>query len=535
MKISTRIGLIVGCSALGMLVLIVFALQTIYSSMLEDRKAHIKLIVTLAGNQAGIYLAQEKNGTLTRAEAQAKARQALSGLRQGDDFVFVRDLEGMTLVHPDPRKEGKVDPGSKMADGRTTIQVYLDALKTRNLALVEIKTKRPSGTEEVSKISGLYKIPEWGWIVGFGEYVDDIEQDYWHNASFFVLLGAGIFLVITSLALVMLRYIRRSLLSIKETVTRIEGDLDLTIHARVIGKDEISELSIALNRLLDKLRSSLLGIVQSILRVAESSARLAQDSNQVAISSEQQSDSASKVAASIEEMTVSIARVSDRTGEAHLLSNQSGQYALEGDRVIGQTVDDINRIADSVGLASGRIQELQVNSAQIASIVVVIKEVADQTNLLALNAAIEAARAGEQGRGFAVVADEVRKLAERTTTSTKEIAAMIDAIGRGSEDAVDSMADAVDRVAHGVRRAGDASESMKKIGNGSHQAGAMVEEITSAIREQSQASNAIAGSIETIAQMAEGCSSAAKNSAQSAFELDQLAREMRSIVSAYRL
>ena len=451
MKISTRIGLVVGCSALGMLVLILFALQTIYSSMLEDRKAHIKLIVTLAGNQAGMFLAQEKSGALSRAEAQTKARQALSGWREGDDFVFVRDMEGVTLVHPDPRKEGKFDLGSKMEDGRTLMQVYLDALKETNLALVEIKTKRPSGTAEVSKINGLYRIPDWGWIVGFGEYVDDIEQDYWHNASLFVLLGAVIFLLITSLALVMSRYIKHSLLSIKEAVTRIEGGLDLTIHAEVIGKDEISELSTALNRLLDKLRGSLLGIVQSTNRVAESSARLAQDSNQVAISSAQQSDSAANVAANIEEMTVSIARVSERTSEAHLLSSQSGQYAQEGDRVIGQTVDDINLIAESVGRASERIEELQVNSAQISSIVSVIKDVADQTNLLALNAAIEAARAGEQGSGFAVVADEVRKLAERTTSSTKEIASMIDTIGSVSKEAVDSMSHAVDLVGTGVR------------------------------------------------------------------------------------
>lgn len=535
MKISTRIGFVVGCSALGMVVLIIFALQTIYSSMLEDRKAHIKLIVTLAGNQAGIYLAQEKNGTLTRTEAQTKARQALSGLREGDDFVFVRDMEGVTLVHPDPRKEGKFDLGSKVADGRTLMQVYLDALKTTNLALVEIKTKRPSGTAEVSKINGLYKIPDWGWIIGFGEYVDDIDEDCWHNASLFVLLGTFIFLLITSLAVAMARYIRRSLWSIKEAVTRIEGDLDLTIHAEVIGKDEISELSTAMNRLLDKLRSSLLGIVQSTNSLAESSAQLAQGSNQVAVSSSQQSDSASNVAASIEEMTVSIARVSERTGEAHLLSNQSGQYALAGDRVIAQTVDDINQIAESVGRVSERIQELQVNSTRISSIVSVIKEVADQTNLLALNAAIEAARAGEQGLGFAVVADEVRKLAERTTTSTKEIASMIETIGRVSEEAILSMTCAVELVSNGVRRTGEASASMKRIGDGSRQAGEMVAEITSAIREQSQASNAIAGSIENIAQMAEECSSAAKNSAQSAFELDQLAREMRSIVSVYRL
>lgn len=535
MRISTRIGLIVSCSILGMAVLILFALQTIHSSMLEDRRAHIKLMVTLAGNQVGVFLDQEKNGTLSRDEAQAKAKQALSGLRDDENFVFVRDMKGMTLVHPDKRKLDRVDLGSKGANGKTTFQIYVDALETTNLALVEIMTKRPSGDVDVPKINGLNKIKEWEWIIGFGEYIDDIEKSYWRNAFNFISIGSVIIVLIIILAVIMSRYISRSLFSIREAVSRIEGDLDFTIHAEVIGKDEISEVSTALNRLLDKLRSSLTAIAQSASKVVESSAQLALGSKKVADNSEQQSDSAANMAACVEEMTVSITQVSDRAREAHTLSIQSGKDALIGENVIAQTVTDINRIANSVKQASGRITELEVTSGQISSIVSVIKEVADQTNLLALNAAIEAARAGEQGRGFAVVADEVRKLAERTTRATKEIAVMIDAIKSVSKEAVESMAQAEVMVENGVRRATDASEAMQKIGQGSKQTGEMVEEITAAIREQSQASNAIAGSVENIAQMAEECSAAAKNSAESAGELDRLATDMQHIVRAYRL
>lgn len=170
-KLSTRLGLIVICAALGAVVLAVVALQTIRSTMLEDRQAQIRLTVDFAGKLAASFVAQEKSGKLSREEAQAKAKEALSTLRSGDDYVFVRTSEGLVVVHTDPRKEGKVDLGSKMPDGRTLMQVYVDSLKASNQSLVEVKTKRPKGEVEVPKINGLVKIPEWDWIVGFGLFV----------------------------------------------------------------------------------------------------------------------------------------------------------------------------------------------------------------------------------------------------------------------------------------------------------------------------------------------------------------------------
>ena len=343
------------------------------------------------------------------------------------------------------------------------------------------------------------------------------------------------FVAVGALGFFLLTNIRASLRQIQSMVNRIETDLDFTVRVDVKKHDEIGQTTSALNRLLDKLQDNLNSIAAGAQSVAAAANEMSSTSTHVATASTQQSEAASDMAATVEEMTVSINHVADRSLEANRISSESGRLASSGEEVIGHTVEDMNDIASTVNEAAALIQQLEANSQQISNVVAVIRDVADQTNLLALNAAIEAARAGEQGRGFAVVADEVRKLAERTSTSTKEISSTIDTMRASASNAVDSMQGVVSRVALGVERAQEANTSIKQIGEGSRNAVHMVEEITEAIREQGTATNNIAMQVERIAQMSEESSAAAANSAQAAQDLDRLAGDMQRIVSAYRL
>ena len=319
----------------------------------------------------------------------------------------------------------------------------------------------------------------------------------------------------------------------KAAVERIAQG-DLTAEIRVKAGDGTSLLA-ATRNMQANLRKMVSELKSNAEGVASAAGQLSSASEQVASATAHQSEAASAMAAAVEEMTVSINHVSDSAREAHGVTAGTGEQSQAGSRVIEDTVVEMQKISATVGDAAQTIQAMGESSQRISGIVQVIKDVAEQTNLLALNAAIEAARAGEQGRGFAVVADEVRKLAERTAQATAEIGGMIDEVQSSARAAVGTMQQAVGRVADGVGLAQKASASMAGISGGAQQVVQAVNDISSALKEQSVASNDIAANVEKIAQMSEENSAATKEAAQTAQRLEQLAAQTRQAVGAFRV
>ncbi|MDQ7988942.1 MAG: methyl-accepting chemotaxis protein [Candidatus Dactylopiibacterium sp.] len=358
-----------------------------------------------------------------------------------------------------------------------------------------------------------------------------VARGVWLNLTW---LGVGIVAVL-ALAAWLVRSVTRGLDELRDGVTRVEHSLDMRHRVPVRSQDELGATAVAFNRLLERMQGSLRSVADVARELGQASLAATDTASRLADASSQQSNSAASMAASIEELTVSINHVGDRAAQTNERVGAAGALATQGETVVQQTVDDIQRIADTVQASAGAIDGLEARSESIADVIKVIQDVADQTNLLALNAAIEAARAGEQGRGFAVVADEVRKLAERTAQSTRQITETIGAMRHEAHTASHSMRGAVEQVSQSVTRAGQASEAIRGIGSGARESVSMVAEITDAIREQSEASNSVAQTVERIAQMSEESAAAAQQGAQAAQGLDALARRMHGEVARYTL
>lgn len=539
-------GMSLRSKLLAMTVMTVAALAVLFtvllingkSQMLEDRQAKVRNLVEVAHGTLVFFEKEAREGRMTTEEAKKAAAASIRLMRYDKvEYFWINDLTDTMIMHPiKPDMDGKKLDQLKDKNGKLFFTEMSRIVKSQGSGFVDYLWPKPGSEEGVPKISFVMGFEPWGWLIGSGIYIDDIDAKFRSDAMKLLLWGLGIAGFIAISSLLLSNNIIRTLggdPSLASSITKRIAAGDLATPVECDPEDKESLLA-NIRTMQETLRGMIASIVSNAEQVAGAANQLLSASEEVADRATQQSDAASSMAASVEQMAVSIDQVKENATEAHGISQAAGTLSEEGAAVIHRAASEMHKISDAVQSSSKIVEELGRQSDHITSIVNTIKEIADQTNLLALNAAIEAARAGEQGRGFAVVADEVRKLAERTSLSTTEIAGMVSKIQNGTRSAVNSMQAGVEQVSNGVELANQAGASINQIRDGSSRVAIVVNGISDSITEQSIASTEIAQKLETIAQMSEESAIAVHHTADAARHLQSLSASLHETVARFR-
>jgi len=330
----------------------------------------------------------------------------------------------------------------------------------------------------------------------------------------------------------------RTIIGVVRQGTKVLGIIssgDLTARMEGEFKNNYAGYQGQINSVGESLENIVRKVTDAVTATASASSQISASSEEMAAGSQEQSAQAGEVATAVGQMTSTILETSKNANNAAENAKNAGIVAKEGGRVVDETVKGMIRIAEVVKKSAETVQALGKSSDQIGEIVQVIDDIADQTNLLALNAAIEAARAGEQGRGFAVVADEVRKLAERTTKATKEIAVMIKQIQKDTGEAVVSMQQGTVEVENGKQLADKAGESLKQIISGADEVGAIISQVATASQEQSSAAEQISQNIEAISNVTHESVTGIQQIARASEDLNRLTNDLQNLVSNFKI
>lgn len=484
LSIKAKLTSVVLLSILLILIACVYNLQLQRTTSLLEREDKLSAQVEAAVSLVDHYYQQRTELGDERAKQQALS--ALQALRYDqDNYFWVLNQQLTVVMHPiKPELDGKSAADFKDGGGKYHWREMVDISRTpAQKGFLDYQWLSPE-KQLKDKISYVQLFPEWNWILGSGLLVADIDDAFYATAT---KLG-GVAVVIFGLLLMSGFAVSRNILVPLTTLidsTHKIADGDLRIRMNMTRKDELGDVSQQIDKMLDKLQATLRAAHDSATQSSTMASHIAQASEEAATSVNAQHTQLEMLSTAMTEMSATISDVANNAENTSSSMLRVVNHATENDRTMAQTSEAISAVSHDIATSHALVTELQSGVDEISKVVEVIRDVSEQTNLLALNAAIEAARAGEQGRGFAVVADEVRNLASRTQQLTNEVQDTISKLTQQAQRTFEAMQNSNKMVEQSVASSVKTREQIKTILDEMHNANDRVAQIAAASEQQS--------------------------------------------------
>ncbi|WP_426356940.1 methyl-accepting chemotaxis protein [Pseudocolwellia sp. HL-MZ19] len=538
LKIKRRLQLNLVIVFISFITFIFLTLNAFKSSLLEQKYEKTQNLVEVAYEIIEHNFSLIKSEGISSLEAQKLAKSAINALRYDKtNYYWINDYSATMIMHPiKPALNGKDLSKFEDPNGLMLFQEMVNIVKKQNEGFVPYYWAKNTGEKPVAKISYVKGFNQWGWIVGSGIYLDDVDAEFSSMAILTSSIGSIAFFVFAVFTVFIQRSILKPLNETVEMITDIsEGEGDLTRRLEVKGNDELTSLTRGFNMFSEKIGRLVTDVDSSAVQVKDN-AKFLDNLNQKAKSlAEQQNDQTGQLEHSMQEMQTTINEIAKNAECAAHETNDGKDLANEGQNIVLNTVKEIEALSVNVQEASEVIKTLADETESIGTVLDVIRSIADQTNLLALNAAIEAARAGEHGRGFAVVADEVRTLASRTGQSTEEIQKMIYKLQQGSSSAVAVIESSAVKAIETTSHVNQANDALYKISEVIQRINDMNMQIATAAEEQSLSANEINESVQRISTLSHESLEGTESAAQRSSELNDMGENLLQKLSSFKV
>lgn len=518
-------------------------LERLRTSLTIAHKDELRKVVEMARSAIEpIY----RDASLAREEAQSRVRDILRSFEfDNGNYIFAWTHDSFNLAfRPKPSVEGYSKDSTP--ERKELLRNLVEAARNGD-GFYEYDWQRPGSELLEPKISYTVPLEKWNWIIGAGIYVTDIDeaiaaaradiQAQKQAALQRMLLITAVVLAAAGLfGMFIGRTVTRPLGQVSRLMAEIaDGDGDLTQRLPDNGKDELSEVGRQFNAFVVKIQNTITRVGETTEQVAAAAEELSQVAGQTRASVQQQGVETDQIAAAINEMAATVHQISMNANEVQSAASDADERAVSGGKTILSSQHAVSDLSEIIRTSAQSVENLAAKSGEIQTVLDVIRDVTDQTNLLALNAAIEAARAGEHGRGFAVVADEVRQLARRSGESAQQINGMIEGFVAETRNAVERMQNSQGQSEAAVSRINDAAGAFQTIEAAVGRIHEQITQIAAAAEEQSSVAEEVNKSVTSIVGAAAQSEAGVGQTSEASHELARLGEDLRQLVGQFRV